>query len=169
MDLTPGGCSTRAEEAELRLLGPAPMALGPGGAERRFTLRAGEVRWLLLTLRREDAPPPAHVADRAEAALRSTLDSWERWSARRHFPAPYSHELRRSALPLKRLIRFATESALSGFRHAATPARRVLLSGGRSRRRQAAPPRQFPECGKNKKGRLLAQPALFVFGADTQI
>ncbi|MGQ0815005.1 MAG: glycoside hydrolase family 15 protein [Gemmatimonadota bacterium] len=99
IELAPGGCRARASKATLRLECPASMTNVAGGVTGSFPLSAGETRWVIVT----HGTPPLDEAV-AERALRSTLDNWERWSAKGDYPRPYDDLLRRSALLLKLLI-----------------------------------------------------------------
>ena len=99
VELVARGCRARAPGASLHLSGPAPMTLVPGGAAASFSMEAGDTRWIVMShaeTRLDDAA--------ADEALRSTLATWERWSAAGHYPASNTDLLRRSALVLKLLI-----------------------------------------------------------------
>lgn len=73
-----------------------------GGAEARFTLRAGERCWMVLSW---DAPQPEPVeAYRPYEQLRATRHFWREWSRRLRYDGPWRHHVLRSALLLKLLI-----------------------------------------------------------------
>jgi GH15 family glucan-1,4-alpha-glucosidase len=106
IDLAPGGCAARASRMRVVLTCPQSMELTERGATSTFHVRAGETRWVILT----NGTIPLQEQD-ADEALRSTIATWERWSAHGRYPGPYADVLRRSALVLKLLI-FAPSGAM---------------------------------------------------------
>jgi GH15 family glucan-1,4-alpha-glucosidase len=107
LSLVPGrGVVASAGQQLLTLACPdLTLEINPAGeVVGRFQLRAGQRVWLVLTssadpaeARRALDPPDC------EAALRHTLDYWERWSAHCRYEGPYRDEVLRSALALKLL------------------------------------------------------------------
>ncbi len=77
-----------------------------GGLAARFTLGAGERRWLILSW---DAPDVSPIeAYRPFDLLRATRQHWRRWSAGLRYDGPWRHHVLRSALTLKLLIHAPT-------------------------------------------------------------
>ena len=73
-----------------------------GRVEARFTLRAGERRWLVMSWN-ADRPEPL-VAYRPFEMLRATRHSWRQWSEQFTYDGPWRHHVARSALLLKLLM-----------------------------------------------------------------
>lgn len=77
-----------------------------GGVTRRFTLRPGESRWMVLSW---GAPRPEPlVAYRPFEYLRQTRFAWREWTRRLTYDGPWRHHVVRSALLLKLLIHAPT-------------------------------------------------------------
>ena len=73
-----------------------------GGVSTRFTLRAGQRRWMVLSW---DADEPGTIeTHRPFEHLRLTRRRWREWSARLQYDGPWRHHVLRSALCLKLLI-----------------------------------------------------------------
>ena len=110
---TDGGWTASGGGQVVRLsVGPDELAVGPAStagnvdAESivgRFSLRAGEFRWVVLTAG-GDATPPTPTPAEADEALASTRRDWRAWSARGRYEGPYADVLRRSALLLRLLM-----------------------------------------------------------------
>ena len=74
-----------------------------GGLTARFSLRAGQRRWVCLTSGADRADVPRTDAW-AEAAREATLAFWRHWVGRGDYAGPHAPLLRRSAVTLKMLI-----------------------------------------------------------------
>ncbi len=98
-----------------------------GGVRQRFTLRAGQRVWAILSW---DAPHPEPVAAyRPFEHLRATRRFWRSWAALLRFDGPWRHEVIRSALTLK-LLQYSKTGAMVA---AATTSLPVCIGGGGSR------------------------------------
>ena len=73
-----------------------------GGVATRFSLRAGQRRWMVLSW--DAAEPDAIESHRPFEHLRLTRRRWREWSARLQYDGPWRHHVLRSALCLKLLI-----------------------------------------------------------------
>ncbi len=73
-----------------------------GGLQARFSMRAGERRWMVLSW---NAPRPEPIAAyRPFEQLRVTRMAWRDWSHRIEYAGPWRHHVVRSALCLKLLV-----------------------------------------------------------------
>jgi GH15 family glucan-1,4-alpha-glucosidase len=80
-----------------------------GGVRARFTLRAGERLWVVMSWRAKR--PEVVAAHRSFEHLRTTRRSWRSWAARMHYDGPWRHDVLRSALVLK-LLQYAPTGAV---------------------------------------------------------
>ncbi|HJL16023.1 MAG TPA: glycoside hydrolase family 15 protein [Sandaracinaceae bacterium LLY-WYZ-13_1] len=100
--LASGGPDTMAAVLE----GAAWKAGGPGGVEARFSMHAGEGRWMVLSW---DAPQPEPIrAYRPYEHLRMTRHRWREWANQLTYDGPWRHHVVRSALVLKLMIHART-------------------------------------------------------------
>jgi GH15 family glucan-1,4-alpha-glucosidase len=79
------------------------------GVRARFTLRAGERMWVVMSWRSKR--PEVVAAFRPFEHLRATRRSWRAWAARMDYDGPWRHDVLRSALMLK-LLQYAPTGAM---------------------------------------------------------
>jgi GH15 family glucan-1,4-alpha-glucosidase len=80
-----------------------------GGASTRFSLRAGQRVWVVLSWRQNRPEPIA--AYRPFEQLRRTRRFWRRWSSQLTYDGPWRHDVARAALTLK-LLQYAPTGAM---------------------------------------------------------
>ncbi len=80
-----------------------------GGVAARFTLRAGQRLWAVLSWRAKR--PERIAAYRPFEHLRATRTFWRHWASRLDYDGPWRHDVQRSALMLK-LLQFAPTGAM---------------------------------------------------------
>lgn len=94
---------SRAERLAAVLGGGVAWESRPGGGlQAKFTMRAGERRWMVLSWGSTGDDPV--VAYRPFEHLRSTRRRWREWSSHLEYDGPWRHHVVRSALLLKLLI-----------------------------------------------------------------
>ncbi|MDQ3070260.1 MAG: glycoside hydrolase family 15 protein [Acidobacteriota bacterium] len=108
-----GGWGARALNAaeSLTLYTDLPLALSPPAASARFTVAAGDERWLVLEYRSEPAPWSTPAAGDLAQTLGTTCDYWRQWANKCRRGTRYADAVRRSALVLK-LLGYAPTGAI---------------------------------------------------------
>lgn len=91
-----------AGEQRIRVSGGEPRVAGEA-AESRFSLRAGESTYLVLTHGEDGDTAGIDDFASAHARVEATIDYWQRWSGRCCYRGPYREAVLRSALCLKLL------------------------------------------------------------------
>ncbi len=97
-----------------------------GGVSARFTLRAGQRIWAVLSWRSKRPEPT--TAYRPFEHLRRTRRFWRTWASRLSYDGPWRHDVLRSALTLK-LLQFAPSGAMVAAPTTSLPA---WIGGGRN-------------------------------------
>jgi len=97
-----------------------------GGVRTRFSLRADETAWFILSW---DAPTPEPISSyRPFEQLRTTRHHWREWARQLNYDGPYRHHVMRSALVLKLMIHAPTGAMVA----APTTSLPEWLGGGRN-------------------------------------
>jgi GH15 family glucan-1,4-alpha-glucosidase len=107
-----GVCATAGDERlELRLVPPTPLALREDTATARFSVRAGERVWIVVSHAGAGSGEAAlEVADPDEL-LAETYRHWREWDAQCTYQGPFEAQVRLSARVLK-LLTFGPTGAL---------------------------------------------------------
>ena len=95
----PGGVRFVGRQLTLRLCSSAPLTVGTGSADARFTLATGDSAWFVLGEDGHPTPGRDTVSDQIAA----TTKAWRAWLAHATYKGRWREQVMRSALTLKLL------------------------------------------------------------------